>query len=152
MNVVSMLRNERGFSLMELLMALAIFIIIASLLPKLILIRSHGYYTNVISTQQVMTFFNQLAHEVRESKKGEVIEGTLRLTKYNEDIVDIEVLQSKQIRSRKNKEGHNLLIEQVKTFSCEVAEYLVTCEIEMLDGYRSSKMMLMQYARKGGSV
>ncbi len=147
MNGVSLLRNEKGFSMIELLIALVIFLIIVSMFPKIMLVRTSGYYTNTISPQQVMTFFNQLAHEIRIASKGEVIEGTLRLTRFNGDLIDIELLESKQLRSRKNKEGHNLLIEQVKAFSCSVSERIVTCDIEMLDGYRSSKTMLLLYAK-----
>ncbi|GAE28442.1 hypothetical protein JCM9140_4667 [Halalkalibacter wakoensis JCM 9140] len=141
--------GHKGFSLVELLMALSIFLVLVSFFPTLTLIRTNGYQTDPTSSQQVMTFFNQLAHDVRESDDARLNEGRLQLVHYTDDVLEIELMPSKQLRRTRNREGHNLLLENVKSFSCQIENKLVACSIELLNGYKESKTMLMAYVRGG---
>ncbi|MDT8863031.1 ComGF family competence protein [Alkalihalobacillus sp. MEB130] len=149
MNAAYILRTEKGFTLIELLISLSIFLLIVSIFPNMILTRTSGFYTDTISSQQVMTFFNQLAHDSRGSVQAEIKEGALYFTMSNNDRIKIELLATHQMRRTRNNEGHNLLLEGVKSFTCVTSTKRVVCEVVLLNGYQSKKSMLIPFERGG---
>ncbi|WP_332697915.1 competence type IV pilus minor pilin ComGF [Halalkalibacter lacteus] len=149
MNVVCWLRNKKGFTLIEMLIVLSLFFVIVSFFPMLMKTVSSGYQIQMVSSQQVTTFFNHLAHDIREAVKVEVDENGLVLTKSNEDKFRIELLPSNQIRRTRNGQGHVLLLEQVTIFSCSTSLQVVHCQVELNSGYSAKKSILIPYGRKG---
>jgi competence protein ComGF len=149
MNVVCWLRNKKGFTLLEMLIVLSLFLIIVAVFPLIMKTLVSGYHVEMIASQQVTIFFNHLARDIREAVEVDGDNNGLTLTKSNEDKFRIELLPSKQIRRTRNGEGHVLLLEQVTTFSCSTSVQVVYCQLELNSGYRTTKSMLSPYGLKG---
>ncbi|MFC0470969.1 prepilin-type N-terminal cleavage/methylation domain-containing protein [Halalkalibacter kiskunsagensis] len=105
MNGVCWPLDKKGFTLIEMLIVLTLFFIIVSIFPVLLKTVSNGSHVQTVSSQQVTTFFNHLAHDVREAVKVEVVDNGVVITKSNGDKFRVEMLSSNQIRRTRNGEG-----------------------------------------------
>ncbi|OLO42879.1 hypothetical protein BTR23_02450 [Alkalihalophilus pseudofirmus] len=109
--------NENGFTLIEVILAFALFVMVVSLLPLIIkavpVIFPPTEQPHIL---QVELFYNQLSMEIREANEIRVIGNSLYLTKPNDTVITIERFGT-LIRRRVDGYGHDVFLRHVSDLS-----------------------------------
>lgn len=145
MNIACWRRDERGFTLIEMLLVLSISLLLLFLFPSLMKTIATGHDLEHDSSEDVTVFFNHLVRDVREAVAVEVGPDRLHIDKGNGQHYLIERMSSKQIRRLRNGAGHVLMLEQVESFSCYSRGQLVRCKITLENGDKVTRSMAMLY-------
>ncbi|WP_198510234.1 competence type IV pilus minor pilin ComGF [Bacillus solitudinis] len=143
-----MLKDEKGFTLLESLLALTIFLMIVSLFPLVMKTVQTSLLSSSTSNLESTIFFNQLAHEVKESIHLSSYDQTLKLEKGNGDVITIERISSGVIRRLRNGTGHVQMLSEVKEFKCHIVESFVDCQVKTDHLMKSRPMKPMHRLRK----
>lgn len=105
-------RNEQGFTLVEMLIALMAFSMIMSFLPLGIKsVLSHKVIDQGIQRMEWEVFYSQMKKEIRLATEITVLEDKL-LLKRNTDTILYEKYES-NLRRRVNYTGHEILLQNV---------------------------------------
>ncbi|MFV8827927.1 competence type IV pilus minor pilin ComGF [Alkalihalobacterium sp. APHAB7] len=126
--------NQRGFTLIEVIIAFTILLIIASIFP--LVIKSIPILptpTEQPHKLQVELFFNQFSMEIREASEIEVTGDTLRLRKPDGAVISIEKY-GKLIRRRVNYQGHDVFLRHVSSVSYQLVPHGVVVSIVDTNG------------------
>ncbi|QOY36100.1 competence type IV pilus minor pilin ComGF [Anaerobacillus isosaccharinicus] len=110
------MKQNKGFTLIEVLIAFSIFLILASLFPQFIKLIS--YEAKSIHHLETSIFFQQLSSDVQKSANIYVENNTLYLLQGNNDVVTYGYFQ-KRIRRQVNNKGQEMVLQNVAdvTFS-----------------------------------
>lgn len=131
MNAVCSRKDERGFTLLEMLVSLSLLIVVVSLFPSFLRTMTESDE----ATLQTAVFFNHLARDIREAHEVAIGLESIEVTKKNGDRYLIErVARTNQIRRMRNRQGHVLMLDDVRSFHCTASGRLVTCAVERLNG------------------
>ncbi|CAH0345719.1 competence type IV pilus minor pilin ComGF [Bacillus sp. CECT 9360] len=110
-----MLRKDNGFTLVEMLVSLVVFMIIASFVLNLFtLIQTNTTEKSSLNQKEWEIFINQLKRDVWQSRTMETSDNKLYLT-VGEDVVLIEQYQDK-VRRRLNVTGHEVALQNISSF------------------------------------
>ncbi len=145
MNTVYWRTDERGFTLIEMLLALSISLLIMLLLPSLVKTIGSGHEIGRDFSRDVSLFFNHLSCDVREAQTVETGVNMLFIDKGSRGRYSIELTSSNQLRRTLNRAGHVLLLEDVHSLHCQLSGQMVLCEVELLNGQRESRSMFIPH-------
>jgi competence protein ComGF len=126
--------NENGFTLLEMLLSLSVFLILASFFPvmtKILLQEQH--LDNRIQRMEWEVFSAQVKKEIRVSKKM-TISNQLVLLEKDGQIISYEKYGT-NIRRRVDYKGHEILLQKVQSFRFEKLKNGVRVYVEDLYGY-----------------
>jgi len=104
------MKQNKGFTLIEVLIAFSIFLMIASLFPQFIKLIS--YEAKSIHHLETSIFFQQLSSDVQKSANIYVDNNTLYLLQGNNDVVTYGYFQ-KRIRRQVNNKGQEMVLQNV---------------------------------------
>ncbi|WP_026674866.1 competence type IV pilus minor pilin ComGF [Alkalihalobacterium bogoriense] len=111
-------KHEAGMTLLEVLIALFIFLLVLPLFPLVIHVVATSLSSDRLHEYEVELFYTQLAMEVREAKQVNVQNNIIRLQKWDDSLVTIEPYGTR-IRRRVNQTGHDVLLQNVEMVSFE---------------------------------
>lgn len=105
-----MFRNNKGFTLVEVLLAIPIFILSLMIFSHLITYLNHSSHYVDYETFQ---FFHFIEDELRQSYRQEIKDNKIFFHKDSGDVVLFEQYNH-QIRRRVNQTGHEVLLNNIK--------------------------------------
>jgi competence protein ComGF len=135
------IRQSKGSTLLETLLAFSCFIVIISLLPTLVSaihVPKHVSGTGWLKPMEIHLFFEQMALEIRQSNDLSLSWGRLMLTKDNGNLVQIERYGT-YVRRRVNYKGHDVMLTNVKTIIFQLVENGVQITVTGRNGKQYSK-------------
>ncbi|MEW4226846.1 competence type IV pilus minor pilin ComGF [Priestia megaterium] len=113
------MKSEKGFTLVEMLVSFALFLIIVSLFPIIIPLAKQTYNPDFsMNEMEWEIFVNQLAMEYREAKEVRIHATTLTLKMENNQIITYERYEDK-IRRRVDESGHEVVLQHIKNIMYE---------------------------------
>ncbi|RUQ28386.1 prepilin-type N-terminal cleavage/methylation domain-containing protein [Peribacillus cavernae] len=128
-----MLRKSDGFTLVEMLVSLVIFMVISSFVLNLFtLMKTNATEKSSLNQREREVFINQLKQDVWQSNSQQASDNKLYLTVGN-NIVLIEQYQDK-VRRRLNGTGHELMLQNVGSFGVNSDGKVVTITISDKQG------------------
>ncbi|MFS1517941.1 competence type IV pilus minor pilin ComGF [Bacillus sp. SCS-151] len=109
------IRTAKGFTLIEVLLSLAIFLLIVAFLPTMISIIHPNYYNDdQINKQEWELFLQQARIELREAIAINVNSNTLYLTTSQQKTISYEQYKT-ILRRRVDETGHEVLIQNISS-------------------------------------
>ncbi|RFU61953.1 competence type IV pilus minor pilin ComGF [Bacillus sp. V59.32b] len=146
-----MLRKDNGFTLVEMLVSLVIFMIIASFVLNLFtLIQTNTTEKSSLNQKEWEIFINQLKRDVWQSRTMEASHNKLYLT-VGEDMVLIEQYQDK-VRRRLNETGHEIALQNIRSFQVISDGNSVTVTVEDKQGKPFRSRLRPFISVSGGST
>jgi len=125
--------NNRGFTLLEMLIALSLFMIIAaSMVPLLKIMHENAETSRRISDMEWEVFCSQSKKEIRMSTKVNVLNNKLVLE--NSFGTVIYEMYGDKLRRRVNFSGHEVILQNVNGVAFEKLKSTLTISAEDLDG------------------
>ncbi|WP_394530465.1 competence type IV pilus minor pilin ComGF [Priestia aryabhattai] len=113
------MKSEKGFTLVEMLVSFALFLIIVSFFPIIIPLAKQTYNPDFsMNEMEWEIFVNQLAMEYREVKEVRIHATTLTLKMENNQIITYERYEDK-IRRRVDESGHEVVLQHIKNIMYE---------------------------------
>ncbi|MEJ9317475.1 competence type IV pilus minor pilin ComGF [Halalkalibacterium halodurans] len=124
------MQNCKGFTLIEVLLTLALIMILLTVIPLFLPLLSLPS-SSTISTNETIVFFNQLAAEARQSVRIEFDSPSRRLLLYQPsgDIISFELITDERIRRQVNRQGQIIVLYHVVDFYCESTAEIWRCAI-----------------------
>ncbi|MCK6257680.1 prepilin-type N-terminal cleavage/methylation domain-containing protein [Fictibacillus sp. KIGAM418] len=119
--------SQKGFTLVEAMVALSIFIVLAGFAPLLIKVLSPPVQSGV-SMEELESFYSAIGQAIREAVNAEVSEEKLTLTTSSGQSVTYSFYQNR-IRKQINGQGYEIWLFSVKRFRPSVTGQLVTVSI-----------------------
>jgi competence protein ComGF len=111
--------NEKGITLIELIISLAIILAIAALVPLLIkAITFAGKESKGTTIEETEMFFTDIGKEIRVAKEVGVSQQQLVLKAKNGDILVFSFYQGR-IRKQVNGTGHEIWLQNTASFTAE---------------------------------
>lgn len=111
-------QNNKGFTLIEMLVAFSIFLLIMGFLPLMLsTISREQPLEKRIQQLEWEIFISQIKKEIRMSQKVTITNQILQLEKDGEMI--IYERYGSNLRRRVNNKGHEIVLQQVQAFSFE---------------------------------
>lgn len=111
-----LLQNERGFTMVEMLLSVMLFLMIASMLPLGIkIILDHRVAESLEMRMEWEVFSSQIKREIRSAQQMTVQPDKL-LMKVDDQIILYEKYAS-SMRRRVNYQGHEILVQNLSSFS-----------------------------------
>ena len=112
--------NERGFTLVDMLLAFSIFLIIAAYIPLSInMIYRIGDVDDRIQRMEWEVFISQVKKEIRMSEHVEVDINNNRLLLLKDGRQILYEKYSSNVRRRVDTKGHEILLQNIETLSFE---------------------------------
>ncbi|MFC0561651.1 ComGF family competence protein [Halalkalibacter alkalisediminis] len=151
MNIVCWLRIKKGFTLIEVLLVLSLFLLVVSFFTPFFLTVTTGYQVEKVTFQQVTMFYNHISQDIKLASDVKVEQGSLILRREEEKNIEIRLLPSGQVRRTSDGEGNVLLLEDVQTFSCRIQYQLLRCKVVIrnLDSFNKSFLLPHKYEWEG---
>ncbi|MEH6940377.1 competence type IV pilus minor pilin ComGF [Bacillus sp. JJ722] len=123
-----MLKQERGFTLIEMLLSLVTFIIMATLLLQIVLVVQPVRPTSkVLNHMEWEIFLNNLKREVRRGDNTTVSEKRMYISNSN-SITTIEQYGI-MLRRRVDFSGHEVMLHNVKNFTVSKIDQMITVHV-----------------------
>lgn len=127
------MKNEAGFTLIEVMVTFAIFLIIASVIPQYFkLISFDARYNQRLETS---IFFQQLANDVHEAAQINVLNNILYLEKMNNQTVTYAFSQQR-IRRQVNNQGQEIVLLNVQQI--QFSKWVNGIDIVVYDRFNQS--------------
>lgn len=140
MNPFVMLRKDEGFTLVEMLVSLVIFVVISSFVLNLFtFIKTNIAEKSSLNPKEWEVFINQLNQDVWQSASRQATDNKLYLV-VGSDVVLIEQYQDK-IRRRLNGTGHELVLQNIKNFMVDSDGNRVTITVEDKQGKQFTRRL-----------
>lgn len=137
--------NEKGITLLELLLTVTIFIAIVCVLP-LIMNASLQEVNADFQHEEAQLFFHLFSKEVRESSRIQIHNGGIEMLSNNGTTIRYERYGS-SIRRRVNNAGHEIVLQNIQELFLEVTDGRVIVEVELADGQKE-KRAIFQMSHK----
>ncbi|WP_335502886.1 competence type IV pilus minor pilin ComGF [Bacillus sp. JJ722] len=123
-----LLKQERGFTLIEMLLSLVTFIIMATLLLQIVLVVQPVRPTSkVLNHMEWEIFLNNLKREVRRGDNTTVSEKRMYISNSN-SITTIEQYGI-MLRRRVDFSGHEVMLHNVKNFTVSKIDQMITVHV-----------------------
>lgn len=104
------MKKQAGFTLLEVMIAFAIFLMIASLTPQFFKLIS--FQPKLLQRAETGIFFQQLAIDVHQSAQIEVVNNTVYLQQSQDRTVTYAYFYNR-IRRRVNNSGQEIVLQKV---------------------------------------
>ncbi|QHA92543.1 competence type IV pilus minor pilin ComGF [Bacillus sp. N1-1] len=132
------MRNEKGITLLELMLTLTILLAIVWVLP---LLMSAAIQNSGADFQQeeARLFFHLFSKEVREATQIVRSKESIELTKKDGAIVKYERYGS-SIRRRVNNTGHEIVLQEIREFTVEISGRRVMIEVDLNNGKKEKQV------------
>ncbi len=143
------MRNERGFTLVEMLVTFSMMLVILSFISPFlsVLFRSNDEQFNQLEWQ---IFIQQMKMEIREAKEITVSTNhSVSFVNAAGDIVSFEKYTDK-MRRRVNRKGHEVLLQNISsvTFELKTNGYLISVLTVDGDNYQAIVSALLRVEGK----
>ena len=112
----AMFRKSKGFTMVEMLVSLVIFMVIAALVVQIFSI-VNTTNKNQLQLKEWEIFSQQLQGELRSSKEQMVVDNTLYLL-INDSLATIEHYRN-MVRRQVDGGGHEIMLQNVSDFQVE---------------------------------
>jgi competence protein ComGF len=140
MKVFVMLRKDDGFTLVEMLVSLVIFILISSFTLNLFtFIKTNMAERSSLNQKEWEIFISQLNQDIWQSKTRQTNDDKLYLT-VGKDVVLIEQYQDK-VRRRLNGTGHEVMLQNISHFQVGSSGNIVTVTVADKQGSEFSSRL-----------
>jgi competence protein ComGF len=129
------MKNEKGFTLLEMLTSLSLVLIMAFLFTPILNVLSNKHASEGLNKFEWEVFLQQADIEIKEmseltiGSKGDI----LYLKGRNGQIVSYEFYQDK-IRRRVNGTGHEIILQRISNVQYDVANNGVKIMVEDING------------------
>lgn len=140
-----MLKNKRGYTLLEALIAFSITMLIVSLVPLAFKTIMWSPFSGYESSLELNVFLNQLSVDVRESGDMVVDKNKVTLMINNEE-VRYELI-SGSIRRFVQGKGYVPMLHSVQSFSCSVEESRLSCDAVLQNGLSAQRSMSSMFSK-----
>ncbi|MFK3937226.1 competence type IV pilus minor pilin ComGF [Alkalihalobacillus sp. NPDC078783] len=143
---VFILKNEKGFTLLEASIAFGLTLLIVSLVPLIVTSIAWSPFYKHDSSFELQVFYNQLHSEVRGAEEIIVKENTLSLFIKEEEIrYD---LSTESIYRFVQGRGYVPMLDSVQSFTCEIdAEERLSCVTVMKHGLEFERSMSSMFSK-----
>lgn len=132
--------NNKGFTLVEMILAFSIFLIIASFIPVSIhMIYANGQVDERLQKMEWEVFIAQVKKEIRMSNGADVNSNHL-LLKNDEQIISYE-RYGQSIRRQVGMKGHEIMLQNVKDVKFE--KTIQGIKISVQDIYNQSESRII---------
>jgi competence protein ComGF len=111
--------DNRGFTLLEMLLSFTIFIMIASFIPLFLQLAAFPSEKNKLNLLEWEVFLQQAKIEIREASELEVKDGVLYLKNLYGQKVSYEQYNH-SLRRRVDGTGHEILLKNIKSVSFQI--------------------------------
>lgn len=142
-----MKKNEVGMTMIEMLITLSIFLIIASIMPSVFSLWKKGNETAIIY-EELTLFFAQLQTDSRGYLDFWTNESHTIIYFSNgdaSDLIQYEQYQDK-IRRRVNRTGHEVFLQGVQAFHVEESSIGLFIQVTSVDGTIHEKKLILPAA------
>ncbi|MRH43136.1 hypothetical protein GH741_10640 [Aquibacillus halophilus] len=134
-------RNNKGFTLVSLLLSLSIIFITLPLLPFILnSIEQESYYEEI----SIRQFFHFVNVEFHSAVSYSTVNSIVNIQKGNGEIVTIEKYQS-LVRRRVAGQGHEVLVRDIKEFLIKPISNGIKIEVTTLEGDTYEKTFSFTY-------
>ncbi|WYP25248.1 ComGF family competence protein [Alkalihalobacillus sp. FSL W8-0930] len=145
---VFILKNEKGFTLLEASIAFGLTLLIISVVPLIVTSIAWSPFYKHDSSFELQVFYNQLHSEVRGSEKMVIKENTLSLF-VDEEEIRYE-LSSESIYRFVQGRGYVPMLDSVQSFTCELdVEERLSCVTITKHGYVFERSMSSMFSKVG---
>lgn len=136
-----LLKQQRGFTLIEMLLSLAVFIIIAALVLQIVLVVQPARPTSkVLNHMEWEVFLNNLKREVRRGDDTTVSKTRMYISNSN-SITTIEQYGI-MLRRRVDFSGHEVLLHNVKNFTVSKLDQIITINVTDMSDKKYEAILL----------
>jgi competence protein ComGF len=111
--------DNRGFTLLEMLLSFTIFIMIASFIPLFLQLAAFPSEKNKLNLLEWEVFLQQAKIEIREASELEVKDGVIYLKNLYGQNVSYEQYNH-SLRRRVDGTGHEILLKNIKSVSFQI--------------------------------
>lgn len=112
--------NEKGYTLVEMLLSLAIFSLIIVYLTNMVpLLRYHTYSSEIADQMQWEMFMNQAKREIRQSDEIFLTASYNRILFWKDGTNTLYERYGNRIRRRVDGMGHQLILFRIRRFDYE---------------------------------
>ncbi|KGA95908.1 hypothetical protein AJ85_09475 [Alkalihalobacillus alcalophilus ATCC 27647 = CGMCC 1.3604] len=125
-----MRKDNRGMTLMELLVAISLGSLLFLILPTIMLVFSESVKGEKTTDWEAMVFFNLLAQEIRGAVSVEGTGNGVRIYRSDGVLITIQRQQGGTIVYQKNFEGYVPMQSEVHSFECMNVQELITCTLK----------------------
>ncbi len=109
------MKNQKGFTLVEMLLSLTIFFVIVSFISPILSLANPNYDTDNLATEMEWEIFiQQLTKEYRRAQHVSINEKNLSLQLNGEPLITYEPFSDK-VRRRVDQSGHEVVLQFVKS-------------------------------------
>lgn len=129
--------NEKGFTLLEILLAFMIFSTVVFFLPPLfsLTLKNESVYAR-LQEMEWDVFCSQIKKEIRMSSKADITNGKLFLTSDSGTV--IYELYGNKLRRRVNFSGHEILLQNITGVTFIRTKNTINVTVKNLKGDESS--------------
>jgi len=127
--------NSRGFTLLEMLVVLAVVLLVVSFFPLLLDVRWLHEKQNEFQPLEWQVFLQQIKSEIREAKELENVSTTLYAYKPTGEKVSFETYGT-LIRRRVNGQGNEIVLQNVSYVQYQLATTGVQITVTATNGKR----------------
>ena len=114
------INNEKGYTLVEMLLSLSIFSIIIVFLTNMVpLLRYHAYSNEIADQMQWEMFMNQAKRDIRESDEILLTASYSRILFWKDGSNTLYERYGNRIRRRVDGMGHQLILFNIRSFDYE---------------------------------
>ncbi|MBA9025407.1 competence type IV pilus minor pilin ComGF [Peribacillus huizhouensis] len=132
--------NNRGFTLIEMLLSLSVFILIAAMIVQLyVVVGKEVQQDKRLNQMEWEIFLHQIKEELWRSSSQTIANGSIYLV-VGEDIVSIEKYNH-ILRRRVNHTGHQIMLQNVSSFHCRVEGFKLIISVTDLIGDTYTKVL-----------
>lgn len=141
----SCLKND-GFTMVEMLFALGLFSLIAVFMTGALASVTdwHNEDVNTNSRMEWNIFIRQLEREIQKSRNMEVPKSNVLLLDKEGEEVTYEIY-SNMVRRRVNGSGHEMVLQNIKSFHLKKEEKLLTITVMLINGDKYEKRLFKRY-------
>lgn len=116
---MKLLNNEKGFTLVESLLSLLIFMIISAMLAMILSVLLSRVYEQSIHPFEWENFIKQAQMDLREAENWKVEEDKILFTMIDGGVASYEIYKA-LLRRQVAGTGHEVLLQNVSQMKCEV--------------------------------
>ena len=132
------MKNEKGLTLLELMLTLTILLAVIWVVP-LLMSAALTESGRDFQQEEASLFFHLFSKEIREATNVAHSKGSIEVTKKDGTMVKYEMYGS-SIRRRVNNTGHEIVLQEVRGFVIEVSGSEVMIEVELNNGNKEKQI------------
>lgn len=129
-----MIKQSKGFTLLEVLVTLSIFLIVASVIPHFFNVIKQSEPKH-LQRMEVSLFFQQLANDIQQAATISVVNNTLYLEKNKDETVTYGYFTNR-IRRQINNKGQEIALQNVQ--NVKFSKWKNGIEVTIIDTFKET--------------